>query len=83
VDKYKLEVWDDSQGWRDGAWRWKILDEDGQRVGIADRDYLSRHEAELAGRDAKRNIEGYEKPERVDYRQFSRPKTTQGPSSTE
>ncbi|UUZ59548.1 hypothetical protein [Nocardioides sp. B-3] len=83
VEKYKVEVWDDSQARRDGARRWKVVDDDGASVANADCDYASSHEAELAGRHAKRTIEGHEEPERVDYRQFFRPTDSQGRDSPE
>lgn len=75
MKKYTLRVWDDSQGWRDGAWRWEVLDEDGATVASADQDYLSRHEADLAGLHAQQRLAGHEAPERTNYGQFFRPDT--------
>lgn len=72
---YSAEVWDDSQGWRDGAWRWTVTDSEGIVVDRADRDYLTESEAHLAAISAQQRRmqidDGTDEPQRrTDYRQF-------------
>lgn len=71
-----VKVWDDSQGWRSGAWRWKVVGADDVSAAIADRDYLTQAEAHLAGCHAKRQLEDpsterSESAARTDYTQYS------------
>lgn len=54
MEPCRIEVWDDSSGWRGGASRWRVVGTDDITVAESDLDYLTHSEAYLAASSAKR-----------------------------